>query len=471
MSKTISFLRFPLICIVVFIHTDLSDIHMAGRQIVAAGEYVGYETFRHFLQQLFLLAVPAFFAISGYLFFNWQGKFTKDVYVRKIGKRVRTLLVPYLLWNLIVWAVNTLGPLLLPSLAAGRGATLADYDLPRFLMAFWDTGGGKPVCIQLWFLRDLIVTCLVSPVIYYGLAHGKHWLLLLLAALFATDILPSVPGLNIAAIFPFALGAWWRRRETLTLTNNETLNTKHETLNQVSDKQPTTKQSTTKQPNNQTTKEPNQLNEQSLYIGQDCSANEYVLSKFLAERAVLQAVVDGLDAKVIRLGNLSPRTSDSRFQRNADDNTFMRTFKGFARAGAYPKEIIDVPIHFEPIDDTARAFLLLANAPKDCVVLHCRNASTATYGDMISAMKQSGMMLKGLSLVDFAKKVETLSEEDKTLMMTNIVAYGINADSLSANAMNIDSTFSNQLLSSMGFEWTQTNGDYLSKCVTNIIKD
>lgn len=235
MSKTISFLRFPLICIVVFIHTDLSDIHMAGRQIVAAGEYVGYETFRHFLQLLFLLAVPAFFAISGYLFFNWQGKFTKDVYVRKIGKRVRTLLVPYLLWNLIVWAVNTLGPLLLPSLAAGRGATLADYDLPRFLMAFWDNGGGKPVCIQLWFLRDLIVTCLVSPVIYYGLAHGKHWLLLLLAALFATDILPSVPGLNIAAIFPFALGAWWRR-ETLTLANNETLNTKHETLNQVSDK-------------------------------------------------------------------------------------------------------------------------------------------------------------------------------------------------------------------------------------------
>ena len=251
----------------------------------------------------------------------------------------------------------------------------------------------------------------------------------------------------------------------------QTLSTKHETLNQVSDKQPTTKQPTTKQPNNQTTKEPNQLNEQSLYIGQDCSANEYVLSKFLAERAVLQAVVDGLDAKVIRLGNLSPRISDGRFQRNADDNTFMRTFKGFARAGAYPKEIIDVPIHFEPIDETARAFLLLANAPNDCVVLHCYNASTATYGDMISAMKQSGMMLKGLSLADFAKKVETLSEEDKTLMMTNIVAYGINADSLSANAMNIDSTFSNELLSSMGFEWTQTNGDYLSKCVTNIIKD
>ncbi len=211
MSKTISFLRFPLICIVVFIHTDLSDIYMAGKQIVAPGEYIGYETFRRFLQQMFLLAVPTFFAISGYLFFDWQGKFSKDVYFQKIGKRAKTLLVPYLLWNLIVWAINTLGPLLLPSLAAGRGATLADYDFPRFLMAFWDNGGGKPVCIQLWFLRDLIVTCLVSPVVYYGLTFGKHWFLLLLAMLFATNILPSLPGLNIAALFPFALGAWWRR--------------------------------------------------------------------------------------------------------------------------------------------------------------------------------------------------------------------------------------------------------------------
>lgn len=211
MSKTISFLRFPLICIVVFIHTDLSDIFMAGKQIVAAGEYTGYETFRRFLQQLFLLAVPAFFAISGYLFFDWQGKFTKEVYAQKIRKRVKTLLVPYLLWNLIVWAVNTLGPMLLPSLAAGRGATLADYDISRFLMAFWDNGGGKPVCIQLWFLRDLIVTCLLSPIIYRGLEYGRHWFLLLLAALFLTDILPNITGVNIAAVFPFALGAWWNK--------------------------------------------------------------------------------------------------------------------------------------------------------------------------------------------------------------------------------------------------------------------
>ncbi|MCF0208504.1 MAG: oligosaccharide flippase family protein [Bacteroidaceae bacterium] len=211
-SSFISSIRFPLICIVVFIHTDLSDIYMAGRQIVSAGEYMGYETFRHFLQQIFLLAVPMFFAISGFLFFSWQEKFTKAVYFSKIRRRIKTLLVPYLLWNLIVLAVNTLGPLLLPSLAAGRGAALADYDLSRLLMAFWDNGGGKPVCIQLWFLRDLIVTCLLSPIIIYGIDKAKHWFVIVLALLFVADILPNITGLNIAACFPFALGAWYRKQ-------------------------------------------------------------------------------------------------------------------------------------------------------------------------------------------------------------------------------------------------------------------
>ena len=36
--------------------------------------------------------------------------------------------------------------------------------------------------------------------------------------------------------------------------------------------------------------------------------------KFLAERAVLEAVSSGLDGKVIRVGNLMSRNSDGEFQ-------------------------------------------------------------------------------------------------------------------------------------------------------------
>lgn len=209
------------------------------------------------------------------------------------------------------------------------------------------------------------------------------------------------------------------------------------------------------------------LSEKSLFIGQDCNANDYVCSKFLAERTVLQAVADGYRAKVIRLGNLSPRMSDGRFQTNADDSTFLRTFKGFARAAAYPKDIAEVPMHLEPIDETARAFLLLAQTPDSCPLLHCCNNHVATYGNLISAMQQSGIAIDALSIADFYTRVESLDAEDKTLMMTNIVAYGINAGQF-ASTPRISSEFSNELLAAMNFKWAETGCDYMLKFVEEL---
>ena len=45
------------------------------------------------------------------------------------------------------------------------------------------------------------------------------------------------------------------------------------------------------------------MNESRLYLGQKID-NKYVLTKFKAERHLLQAVSEGLDAKVMRVGNL-----------------------------------------------------------------------------------------------------------------------------------------------------------------------
>ena len=58
------------------------------------------------------------------------------------------------------------------------------------------------------------------------------------------------------------------------------------------------------------------LHENELYIGQFMD-NDYVRTKFLAERAVLKARAEGIiDGKVIRVGNLMSRDSDGEFQIN-----------------------------------------------------------------------------------------------------------------------------------------------------------
>ena len=68
------------------------------------------------------------------------------------------------------------------------------------------------------------------------------------------------------------------------------------------------------------------FNENDLYIGQNIT-NEYIRTKFLAERAVLEAVSSGLDGKVIRVGNLMSRNSDGEFQINFITNGFLRSLR------------------------------------------------------------------------------------------------------------------------------------------------
>lgn len=117
-------------------------------------------------------AVPLFFAISGYLFFRDidLGSSWREAYKAlwpKMVKRVRTLLVPYLL---AAW----FAPLLLLALEHVPGISY-DYTfftdtfngpLPDLLrMVYWDSGSGVPFAFQLWFLRDLIIIVALSPLL------------------------------------------------------------------------------------------------------------------------------------------------------------------------------------------------------------------------------------------------------------------------------------------------------------------
>ena len=47
------------------------------------------------------VAVPTFFFISGYLFYKGLQKWDYGIWKSKMVKRIKTLLVPFVIWNLI----------------------------------------------------------------------------------------------------------------------------------------------------------------------------------------------------------------------------------------------------------------------------------------------------------------------------------------------------------------------------------
>lgn len=121
------------------------------------------------------------------------------------------------------------------------------------------------------------------------------------------------------------------------------------------------------------------FNENDLYIGQNIT-NEYIRTKFLAERAVLEAVSSGLDGKVIRVGNLMSRNSDGEFQINFITNGFLRSLRGMRQSVNSQLGLCTEVTEFSPIDSTALAVLRLVQTDRRFTVFHCLQQPSYLYG-------------------------------------------------------------------------------------------
>lgn len=144
------------------------------------------------------LAVPMFLLISGYLFFPSSGTaFSRDFYTTKINKRAKSLLVPYLLWNFIAYMLY----------AISNGFNLVDFCKAFWVIDIPGRTGSSPMDGPLWYIRNLMVLMLASPIIYHICKHKGAIVLLLL--LWFVGIKPFDKGIFIALTF-FSIGGWIR---------------------------------------------------------------------------------------------------------------------------------------------------------------------------------------------------------------------------------------------------------------------
>ncbi len=140
------------------------------------------------------LCVPLFFVLSGYLFFlNRPEKPDVGYFAGKLKKRVFSLLIPYLIANVIAFACYWLARRYAPALVSG----FFGDQLRNPIFVFW-TG---PVNLSLWFIRELMVCCLLSPLVWLLVRYTRMIGVLALGVLWASQIGP-------APIFFFTLGAW-----------------------------------------------------------------------------------------------------------------------------------------------------------------------------------------------------------------------------------------------------------------------
>lgn len=113
----------------------------------------------------------------------------------------------------------------------------------------------------------------------------------------------------------------------------------------------------------------------------------YVRSKFQAERIALDAAANGLKLKIIRLGNLAPRSTDGVFQINADDNYVMNFIKAIRRLGCCPQNIENQPFDITPVDYAAREAAKIISSEGQSGVFQVCNPQKVTIGEVVDAKK------------------------------------------------------------------------------------
>lgn len=203
------------------------------------------------------------------------------------------------------------------------------------------------------------------------------------------------------------------------------------------------------------------LTEKDLYFGQSIT-NEYTRSKFLAERAMLEAIDRGLDGKIIRVGNLMSRASDGEFQINFITNGFLRTLRGYKALGAFPMSSMGESVEFSPIDMTARAVLLLSGTDKRFSVFHAANSHSIYMSDVISAMNDYGLDISIVSDEEFEALVDEYSKiNEKNDAVAGLIAYVSRDEDGITGPVEYDVAFTREALYRLSFLWPITGTEYL----------
>jgi thioester reductase-like protein len=202
--------------------------------------------------------------------------------------------------------------------------------------------------------------------------------------------------------------------------------------------------------------------ETSLYIGQPLD-NVYIHSKFEAEKVVYDAMLEGLDAKVIRVGNLTNRARDYKFQPNYKENAFLTRAKSILEFGLFPDYLMPLYSEFSPVDLTAEGIVKIAQyADKQCV-FHLNSNRPIYFDRFLEIVRELGIPMKIVEGSEFNTALDKTAKDNSTEYIYEAFQNDMdeNGKFLYDSNIHIVNDFTMWFMNKVGFEWCEIDLEYI----------
>jgi len=212
--------------------------------------------------------------------------------------------------------------------------------------------------------------------------------------------------------------------------------------------------------------------ENNFYIGQILD-NEYTATKFEAEKIILSEMLDGLDAKIIRLGNITNRFSDGKFQINPNDNAFANRLRSFANLKNIPDYLQILPLEFTPVDLCGKAIVyILQNNIKDFSIYHLYNHNYIYMKDFVNLLNSNDINIEFVEQKKFKSAIKKSLDNSETQHELSGIINDLNDnyELIYEKDIDLSSKLTQFFLQRLGFEWPKIDEIYIQKYINYMKK-
>ncbi|HCC07991.1 MAG TPA: hypothetical protein DEP72_07555 [Clostridiales bacterium] len=161
--------------------------------------------------------------------------------------------------------------------------------------------------------------------------------------------------------------------------------------------------------------------ENDLYIGQEYKENPYIRTKYEAEELILKEVKKGLNAQIIRTGNIIWRNSDKKFQINPENSALYTRMKYIKAVMELPKKLAAKRLKTIHVDQCADQIAKILNTTSEQKVFHIYDNEKTTMKELLEEYYGQKIRLKNTTEQEFIRKAITnINENDNE--DSNIIA-------------------------------------------------